>query len=294
MKPAFLSLLRFGDAGRKFRSGITKLQVMPRRDPGDRPLTRDTLSQSDLKRIAEQIDQWTRIEETDRDTSRSHVAYRGNARCPESLVWCRTPRIVEGARYRQHLYEAACEDGMGYLLVLHGTTLTGTSCLATGHDDSPMKCELPANADRNAMAGTVLKRTRHRLQGAGPEMAWYQRCESGSHRNCLRRRWRLCDPQSASGIERQTRGLLGCQDAVKHGIACELSREFLRGLRPAPAPDPRSRRSRKRRAETEWAANRSERASSDGNQSSGITWWIRMRGPTRTVSSPSCRPQATR
>ena len=37
----------------------------------------------------------------------------------------------------QHIYEAACEDGMGYLLMLHDSTLTGISCLATGRDESP-------------------------------------------------------------------------------------------------------------------------------------------------------------
>ena len=44
-------------------------------------LTRDTLSQSDLKRLAEQIDQWNRVEGNGtRDTARGQVANRGDAR----------------------------------------------------------------------------------------------------------------------------------------------------------------------------------------------------------------------
>ena len=226
MKPlAFLSLLTVLAMPAESSAQGSPNSSDARRDPGDRPLTRDTLSQSDLKRIAEQIDQWTRIEGNGTVTPR--VA---KPRTAAMLGVLKVSCAVSDAAYRgkvpateQHLYEAACEDGMGYLLVLHGTTLTGTSCLATGRDDSPMKCELPANADRNAMAGTVLKRNGVDCKVLG--LKWLgtsaanldhieTACEGGGG-------YVMRSPQMGSSGKLD---VLDCQDAVKHGIACELSR----------------------------------------------------------------------
>jgi hypothetical protein len=196
-----------------------------RQDPGDRPLTRDTLSQSDLKRLAEQMDQWTRTERN--GTVIPRVA---KARTAAMLKVLTVPCEVSEAAYRgtasdradQHVYEAACKDGMGYLLLLQGSSLRGVSCLAAGNEEPPAKCLLPVNSDSKVMAGSVLARNDiacnvREVQWLGVNAANLEHvqvaCESGGG-HVLR------SPQPGSTGKTD---VIGCDEAVKMGVVCKLS-----------------------------------------------------------------------
>jgi hypothetical protein len=206
------------------QAGAGNAGAAGRAEPGVEMLTRDTLSAADLKRIAQQIDQWKRVEGDGGVTPR--VA---KTRTAAMLKVLGASCVVSDAAYRgkapgndaQHIYEAACDDGMGYLLTLHDTTLSGLSCLATS-DDSPVKCALPANADNKGMAGAVLKRggveCRVRdLKWLGISAANLDHieavCEGGGG-------YVMRSPQLGSGGKLE---VLSCEDAVKQGVACQLS-----------------------------------------------------------------------
>jgi hypothetical protein len=194
------------------------------RQPGEAVLTRDTLSQSDLKRLAEQIDQWNRVE-GDRGLPPREAKARTSAMLGALKVSC----VVSEATYRGtasedpelKIYEAACEDGAGYLLLVHRSTLSGISCLATG-SDSPVKCAMPPNADSRAMAGRILSHrdvdcTVRDVKWLGTSAADLDHvevaCESGSG-------YMMRSPRIGSSGKLE---VVDCQDAIKQGVACELS-----------------------------------------------------------------------
>jgi hypothetical protein len=141
-------------------SGPPNAGAAGRQEPAEQITTRDTMSQSDLKRLAEKMDQWNRVDG-------AGVPPRlAKSRTTAMLAVLKVPCSVTDAAYRgpapndaeQRVYEAACEEGMGYLLMLKDTLLTGASCLASGREASPLKCTLPANSDGKSMAGSVLNR----------------------------------------------------------------------------------------------------------------------------------------
>jgi hypothetical protein len=196
-----------------------------RREPGVEMLTRDTLTPADLKRIAEQIDQWKRVEGDGSVTPR--VA---KARTTAMLKVLKVSCGVSDAAYRgtapgndaRHIYEVACEDRQGYLLMLQDATLSGMSCLATAWDEATVKCALPANADSKAMAGAVLNRNGleckvRDLKMLGTNTANLDyieaACESGGG-------YVIRSPHLGSSGKLD---VLGCQDAGKSGVACQLS-----------------------------------------------------------------------
>src|SRR5213075_1786318 len=129
------------------------------RQPTDDVLTRDTLSQADLKHLAEQMEQWNRSEAKTGVTPR--VA---KLRTTTMLRVLKVGCAVVDAAYRgtaptdpeQKVYEAACEDGMGYLLFLKKSSLVGTACLAADGDAFPVQCALSANVDGKMMASKLL------------------------------------------------------------------------------------------------------------------------------------------
>jgi hypothetical protein len=196
-----------------------------RREPGVEMLTRDTLTPADLKRIAEQIDQWKRVEGDGSVTPR--VA---KARTAAMLRVLKTSCVVSDAAYRgtapgndaQHLYEAACEGGLGYLILLKDATLSGMSCLAIGSEESPLKCVLPANADSKVMAGAVLNRNGieckvRELKMLGTLAANLDHIEVACE-NSGGYVMRSPHPGSAGKFD-----VLGCPDATRQGITCQLS-----------------------------------------------------------------------
>jgi hypothetical protein len=199
-------------------------------DPGSHApkediLTRDTLSQSDLKRLAEQIEQWNRVE------ANAGVPPRvAKARTTAMLGVLKVSCVVTDAVYRgtapkddkQNVYEAACEDGMGYLLFLQKSSLVGSSCLAAGPGESPVKCALPANADSKMVAGAVLNHNHiscdvQEVKWLGASAANLDHVEvacKGSGGYVVR------SPQPGSSGKLE---VLVCQDASKQGIVCGLS-----------------------------------------------------------------------
>jgi hypothetical protein len=214
----------FAQAGNPPNAGATG-----RQEPGADILTRDTLSSSDLKLLAEKIDQWNRVE------GKEGVPPRvARTRATAMLAVLKVSCVVSEASYRgpapgdakQIVYEAACENGMGYLLFLQDSSLSGTSCLA-GRPDSAVKCALPANADSKIAAGVVLNHNHvpcrvQDLKWLGANAANLEHvevaCEGGAGyvvRSPL--------PGSDGKLD-----VLSCQDAGKQGIACELTG-------PAPA-----------------------------------------------------------
>ena len=194
-------------------------------EPAEDIRTRNSLSQSELKRLAEQIDQWRRVE------GKGGVPPRvAKSRTAAMLRVLNVSCAVTDAAYRgvapdnaeRHVYEAACNDGLGYLFFLQQETLTGTSCLATGSDESQMKCALPANSDSRIMAGTVLKNSH--IQCNVKEVKWLGAsaanldhvevaCESSGG-------YVMRSPQPGSSGKLD---VLSCPDAIKQGITCELS-----------------------------------------------------------------------
>jgi hypothetical protein len=119
------------------------------------------------------------------------------------------------------IYEAACEEGAGYLLLVHQSTLKGVSCLATGND-SAVKCAMPLNADNRAMAGRMLGH--HHIDCAVRDVKWLGTsaadldhievaCESGVG-------YMVRSPRIGSSGKVE---VVDCQESLKQGVACELS-----------------------------------------------------------------------
>jgi hypothetical protein len=197
-------------------------------EPGESITTRDTLSQADLKALSEKMEQWNRIE--------------ANGGVPPRIAKLRTTAMlrvlnvactVTDATYRgtapgdaqQNVYEAACKDGMGYLLFLKQSNLSGISCLVAGGDTAPVKCVLAANADSKVLAGAEL--ARNHIQCNVQKLNWLRASDSNSDDVEV-----VCEgeagyvvraPQPGSGDKLE---VLSCQDAIKQGVTCELTRNL--------------------------------------------------------------------
>lgn len=182
------------------------------------------MSQADLKRLAEKMDQWNRVDGAGVPPRVAKV------RTAAMLKVLNVPCEVSEAAYRgtasdaadRHIYEAACKDGMGYLLLLQDTSLRGINCLSAEHEEPPAKCALPVNADSKVMAGSVL--TRNNIACKVRDVKWLGvsaanlehievACESGGG-HVLR------SPQPGSNGKQD---VVGCDEAAKQGIACRLS-----------------------------------------------------------------------
>jgi hypothetical protein len=194
-------------------------------EPGEDLRTRNALSQSELKRLGEMVDQWSRVE------GKSGVSPReARKRTAQMLEVLGVSCEIADAVYRgtgpgdakPHLYEAACVDGMGYLMSLAGESLSGTSCLSGDELATQVKCALPANADRNGIAAAVLR---------------------GKSVTCAVRdvRWLGVDAASLDHVEvaceeaagyvlryprpghRGEHAVIGCEQAGKSGVFCQLT-----------------------------------------------------------------------
>lgn len=194
-------------------------------EPTEDLRTQGSLSQSELKHLTEQLDQWNRAD------GKAGVPPRvAKARTTAMLSVLNVSCVVADAAYRgtapddarQNIYEAACEDGMGYLIFLQKASLLGVSCLATGQDESQVKCALPANADGRTVAGTLLNRNHipcdvKGVKWLGASAAHLDHvevaCEGGVG-------YVVRSPQPGST---GTFDILNCRDAGKLGIACELT-----------------------------------------------------------------------
>jgi hypothetical protein len=187
--------------------------------------TRDTLSQTELKRLAEQIEQWSLAE--GKGTITPQVA-RSRAAAMVQVLKVDCP--IADAAYRgtspedpsQHFYEVSCDKGMGYLFLLRETSLSGVSCLSKGGHTLPVDCALPANADRKLLAASIL---RHRqVECRAREVNWL-----GASAANLEHVEVACENGTGHVIrsprpgEPGTLDVLTCADAGKLGIACKLT-----------------------------------------------------------------------
>jgi hypothetical protein len=228
---SILAVLAMPVEGLAQAAGPPNAGAAGRQEPGADILTRDTLSASDLKRLAEKIDQWNRVE------GKQGVAPRvAKARTTAMLAVLKVSCVVSDAAYRgpapdkaeQIVYEAACEDGMGYLLFLQKSSLTGTSCLAVRPDDSAVRCALPANADQKVMAASVL--ARYNLPCKVRDVKWL-----GVSAANLEHVEVACENEAGYVLRNPPPGATGkldvisCEEAGKQGVACSSTP-------PAPAP----------------------------------------------------------
>jgi hypothetical protein len=131
-----------------------------RGEPAEDLRTRNAMSQSELKRLGEMVDQWNRVE------GKTGVSPReSRKRAGQMLGVLQVSCEIADAVYRgqgpgeaaPHVYEAACADGMGYVLSLAGDSLSGTTCLSGDELAAQVKCALPANADQKAVAEAVMR-----------------------------------------------------------------------------------------------------------------------------------------
>ena len=207
-----------------FAQGIPNSGAAGREQPGEQVMTRDTMSQADLKRLAEKLDEWKRVDGAGVPPRVAKV------RTAAMLKVLSVPCDVSEAVYRgtapeaadRHIYEAACKDGLGYLLLLQGSTLRGVICLSAGEEAPPAKCVIPANSDSKVMAGSVL--TRKDIPCKVREIKWLGinaanlehievACESGGG-------YVLRSPLPGSSGKLD---VVGCDEATRQGIACKLS-----------------------------------------------------------------------
>jgi hypothetical protein len=229
---SILAVLALPAEGFAQATGAPNSGAAGRQEPGGDNVSRDTLSQSELKRLNEKIDQWKRVE------GKAGVTPRvARARTAAMLEVLQVACEVSNAAYRgtgpegdkQNIYEAGCTDGMGYLLVLQDSSLIGTSCLMADREGSPVKCALPENSDSKIVAAAVLARNSvsckvRDLKSLGTSAANLDHievaCEDGGA-------YVIRSPHPGVGGKLE---VVGCQDAIKQGVPCELSA----AARPAP------------------------------------------------------------
>jgi hypothetical protein len=206
------------------QAGAGNAGAAGRQQPVEDTLTRDTLSQQDLKHLAEKIDQWNRV-----DGKKGVSPRAARERAAAMLAALQVPCSVSDAAYRgqapdaaaPHVYEAACQEGMGYLLELRGKDLTGVSCLADRDEPAP-RCSLPANVDGRSMVGAVLGQ--QRIPCKVREFKWLGGSTSGldhveaACEGGIGYVLRQPPPGKAGKLE-----VFNCQEAGKHGIACTLT-----------------------------------------------------------------------
>jgi hypothetical protein len=206
-------------------------------EPKEESHSKDFISQADLKRLAELVDQWSRVEGggvkprvAKIRTKQMLKVLRVSCEMTDAAYQGRTPAGTGSGDSEAHIYEAACADGMGYVMTIQGQSLTGTSCLAAVQDGSKVPCALPANLDRKAMAGAVLRSSS--VQCAVRDLKWLGSdasnrdhvevaCEDGGG-------YVVRSPRP--GVEGK-RDVLGCEDAAKLGVVCGLTA----GSMPTPA-----------------------------------------------------------
>jgi hypothetical protein len=130
------------------------------------------------------------------------------------------------------VYEVACKNGAGYLLESGGQSPLATSCFAADATHaadvaegrkSDLYCQLPANKDIKAMAGTLVSATGTAC--AVKEVRWFGlsasreieysevACADGTG-------YLLRLPRTSASTQVSA---LGCRDAATQGLSCHLS-----------------------------------------------------------------------
>lgn len=160
---------------------------------GEDLLMRNSLSQSEIKRLAEQIDQWNRAA-GDVGVSPEAARYRTQAMLGALKIPCEVSRATfrgsMPADSGQQVYEAVCERGFGYLLALRGSDLRAVSCLAPDRDSLPVKCELPGNSASPAQPPAET------APDSRPTLAWFKEVLASRGIACQVKRARIVGRES--------------------------------------------------------------------------------------------------
>jgi hypothetical protein len=206
-------------------------------------ITMGYMSQGDVKGLADFVDT-TRLLERKDLVPKAVAAKRSTAILKALAVSCQVTQaqhvaagksMNDGKSVDVGLYEVACANGMGYLLTVRDFSMaSGISCLAAsatqpgeGSDQAKVdsKCHLPANADLNEMATTLMRNAG--TQCAASKVKWlgesaepkldYTEVACGDDRGFV---LRTPAPGAAGNID-----IVSCQDAVAHGARCQLTRD---------------------------------------------------------------------
>jgi hypothetical protein len=204
-------------------------------------ITMGYMSQGDVKGLADFVDT-TRLLERKDLVSKAVAAKRSTAMLKALAVPCQLTdaqhvaagtSLTSGKSVDVGLYEVACANGMGYLLTMRDFSMaSGISCLAAsatqpgeGSDQVKVdsKCHLPANANLNEMAATVMRnsgtqcaasRVKWLGQSAEPKLDYTEVACSDDRGFVLR----TPAPGAAGNID-----VVSCQDVVAHGAQCQLT-----------------------------------------------------------------------
>jgi len=203
-------------------------------------ITMGYMSQGDVKGLADFVDS-TRLLEA-RDLVPKAVAARHSTAMLKALqIPCevtdarhigRSKSMADGKPVEIGLYEAACANGMGYLLTMRDLAIaSGISCLAASgtppdNHEQPkvnLQCQLPANANLEAMATTLMRnagancvasKVKWLGQSAEPK-ADYTDVGCNDEREFI---LRTPAPGAAGGMD-----VLACKDAALRGAKCQLT-----------------------------------------------------------------------
>jgi hypothetical protein len=196
-----------------------------RSEPTEDLRTQNAMSQSELKRLGEMVDQWSRVE------GKAGVSPReARKRAGQMLEVLEVSCELTDAAYRgtvpgetpAHLYEAACADGMGYLMRLAGDSLSGTSCLSGDELASQVKCALPANFDTRALVAAVLRGRSVPCEVS--DVRW-----SGVDADNRDHVEVACESEPGKVLRYPRPGrrgelqVLGCEEAGSSGVRCQLT-----------------------------------------------------------------------
>ncbi|MFL6604673.1 MAG: hypothetical protein ACJ8R9_25520 [Steroidobacteraceae bacterium] len=203
-------------------------------------ITLGYMSQGDVKGLADFVDS-TRLLEPKGLVSKAVAAKHTTAMLNALQISCQLTdarhiaagKSMEGGKpVEVALYEAACANGMGYLLTMRDLSLaSGISCLAASAAPADnkeaakvdLKCQLPANGKLDDMAATVMRnagtncaanKVRWLGESAEPKLDYTDVACNEDQEFILR----TPVPGSAGNID-----VLTCKDAALHGAKCQLT-----------------------------------------------------------------------
>jgi hypothetical protein len=209
------------------------------------------MSQGDVKGLADFVDS-TRLLEPKGLVSKAVATRRSTVMLKALQIPCQLTdarhiaagkSMTEGKPADIGLYEAACANGMGYLLTMRDlSSASGISCLAASATQSnnppdpdkvDLKCRLPANENLGGMATTVMRTAGTNCTAS--KVKWLG--ESADPK--LDYTEVACDDARGLVLRTPTPGSVGiidvisCKDAAAHGAKCQLTAD---GSAAAAAP----------------------------------------------------------
>jgi hypothetical protein len=215
-------------------------------------ITMGYMSQGDVKGLADFVDS-TRLLEAKDLVPKAVAARHSTAMLKALQISCQltdarhigTSKSMAGGKpVEVGLYEAACANGMGYLLTMRDLSMaSGISCLAasatpSGSGDQAkvdLRCHLPANANldemvttlmRNAGGNCIASKVKWLGESAEPKVD-YTDVGCNDDREFI---LRTPAPGATGNMD-----VLACKDAALHGAKCQLTTGGSAAAAEAPA-----------------------------------------------------------